>query len=256
MDLLASTGNETAQNVMLNLLSNNNMSNTEEFDMLLQRFSFVQNPTENTMSFINKIYLEKKENIENKSKYAAAYSLGAAVWNLFDSGNKETATHYNEILLDDLKNSNTTFNTEKLIRSIGNAGMESNIDIISKYTNDENAEIRAATALSLRKTQTEESEKLLLDLVKDKNVNVQQSAIRSFLDYKSNPNILTQLNELISIQAIDKSIYPDIVSLVTKDLTYKNEVKSILQSILIKNPGDKKLKSRIRGLINTFNRQR
>ena len=106
LEILASAGTPEAQGAMrVALESSVAHGDKAEWDRLVQRFSFVQHPTTDSMSFVTASYEDARS---GSDRAAAAYALGASAGNLARSGGDAQAVRAaRETLMAGLKSAKT-----------------------------------------------------------------------------------------------------------------------------------------------------
>ena len=214
MGLLASSGDSKAQEVMRTLLKSDAAKTDELYPLLLQNISMLETPDSRTMDFAEKLYKTSKES----GKFISSSSLivGSVAGKMIKQGNTAEGMRLNSILVKDLDEAETPEKAEKLLNAIGNAGIAENVKKAAEFAESVNPRIRASVANAVRNTQTEESEKMLLNMLSDKENIVKIQAINTLAIYSLNENHLLQIKDRLHDNTLDPDQYYYLLGLLKK----------------------------------------
>lgn len=247
LELLAGTGHETAQRVMREILETPPArANDVTFSRYVQRLSFVEQPTEDTINFAIRTY----DDSAGHGRSATAYVMGALAESLDRQGERASANRLNARLLAELESASDEQSTRSLLMAVGNAKRADNIEVISRWASDANPMVRATTADALFGMQSEEAEKLLVDLLGDAHQQVQRTAIGSLQGYSLSDERRADIANKILDGELAAINYASILSSVRR-LPNGELRKRTLEHMLANNPGDNNLSARIRALLES-----
>jgi len=210
-DLLSSAGTPAAQTAMRDALSSEAAhADADRYPGMLQRFSFVKEPTPETMAFLEARLDADKGN----DRLAAARSLGAAAGHLRSAG-KDYAG-YNGKLLAGLKNAASPEEKRAMVGSLGNVGAPENIPVLAEMTQDESPDVRRAVARAMRKNDAPEARNVLFDLVNDSDVSVGQAALSTLAEQTLEGDDVDRLEQTITAESFNTGLDQSVVSLLSK----------------------------------------
>lgn len=196
LDLLAGAGTFEAQVVIRRLLALAvARRSARTFAMFVQRLGIVECPDGPTLRFLMSVYAESRTE-PHDVRAACAYALGAAAGQAFASGDPEAAVRASDVLRRDLLSAGTPIDKCALLTALGNAGVPSDVMVITRFTQDAEPPVRAAAALALRKMPVPEARTQLVALLAD-GERVAQSALAALGEQKLDDADLDRLAELV-----------------------------------------------------------
>ena len=214
MGLLASSGDSKAQEVMRTLLKSDAAKTDELYPLLLQNISLLENPDTITMDFAEKLYKTSKES--GKLVSSSSLIVGSVAGKMMKQGNTAEGKKLNSMLVKDLDEAENPEKAEKLLNALGNAGIADNVKKAAEFAESVNPRIRASVANAVRNTQTEESEKMLLNMLSDKENIVKIQAINTLAIYSLNENHLLQIKDRLHDNTLDPDQYYYLLGLLKK----------------------------------------
>lgn len=197
LDLLAGAGSFEAQIVIRRLLAlavarrDNRM-----FATFVQRLGIVEAPDGPTLRFLMSVYAESRGEPQDV-RAACAYALGAAAGQAFSSGDADAAVRASDVLRRELLSAGSVPEKCALLTALGNAGVTSDIMLITRFTQDADAPVRSAAALALRKLNVAEARAHLVLLVGDREPKVAHSALAALSEHKLDDEDLERLAEQV-----------------------------------------------------------
>lgn len=184
LDLLAGAGTYEAQVVMRKLLALAiARRDARTFASFVQRLGFVAKPDGPTLRFLMSVYAESRSEA-HEVRAACAYALGAAAGQAFLAGDGDAAGRASDGIRKDLLAAGSVQEKCALVTALGNAGLPSDAAAILRFTNDADANVRASSALALRKVATKETRRRLVQLLADRELKVATSAITALADQR------------------------------------------------------------------------
>lgn len=247
LTLLASHDLPETQAAMRKILSGDTVKGDPAYPMLLQAAGFLAAPDKETAALVDTVLREER----GEKRYAAAYTLGAIVGTLRESGHEEEARTHNRRLVTELGKAESAEEQQRLLIALANAGMAENVPVARRYARDGNPETRTAAAMALRKTQTDESERTLLDLAGDGDRNVQNTSLLMLSKYRLGPAHLGELGDRIDGGAITEESYQMMLNLLAPlRATQGDTVRDLCRRMLAKGVRDKALAQQIRELMD------
>lgn len=197
LDLLAGAGTFEAQVVIRRLLALGvSRRNSRTFASYVQRLGFVECPDGPTLRFLMSVYAESRTE-PHDVRAACAYALGAAAGKAYVSGDPDAAVRASDVLRRDLLAAGAVVEKCALITALGNAGVSTDVVVLTRFTQDPSAPVRASAALALRKLPVPEATAQLIALLADTDVKVTQSALHALADHKLDDGELDHVAELV-----------------------------------------------------------
>ena len=199
--ILAAAGHPTAQSVMVDILeSEKKRTSPTAYRRLVQRFSFVEQPTPESAYFIENEYLTNRGN----ERIAAGYALGSIARHARASGNATLAKALNAQLVQGLQATRTAGEAANLLGALSNAGHPENLSVIEEFAQHDHPRVRAASARALVHMQTEEATNLLVALSGDNNARVQRAALQTLGRY----TLDSATHDQVAHQILDGNLSP------------------------------------------------
>lgn len=197
LDLLAAAGSFEAQIVMRRLLAHTiARRKSRTFAKLVQRLGSVDCPDGPTLRFLMSTYAEASSE-SHDVRAACAYALGNAAGHSYRSGEPEAAVRATAVLRRDLVNASSADEKCALLTAVGNAGITSDVMLITRFTHDSDRKVRACAALALRKMDVPEARAHLVGMVSDLELEVAERAILALGEQDLDDDDLERLSELV-----------------------------------------------------------
>jgi len=153
------------------------------FASFVQRLGFVECPDGPTLRFLMSVYAESRGE-PHDVRAACAYALGAAAGQAHAAGDFEAAVRASDVLRRDLLSAGSIIEKCALLAALGNAGVPSDVMVVTRFTQDSEAPVRAAAALALRKISIPEASAQLVALLADRELKVSTSALLALGEHK------------------------------------------------------------------------
>lgn len=196
LDLLAGAGSFEAQVVLRRLLALAVARRSRRtFAMFVQRLGFVECPDGPTLRFLMSVYAESRAE-PHDVRASCAYALGAAAGHASASGDLEAAIRATEVLRRDLLAAASVPEKCALVTALGNAGIPADVAVVTRFTADTEAPVRAAVALALRKMNVPEARVQLVALLADGEI-VARSALAALSEHALDDDDLVRVAELV-----------------------------------------------------------
>ena len=245
--LLVGAGHSEAQKTMRDLLGTEAARKEAMYSIYLQQFSQVEKPDAATAEFMEGLYEHAKK--EGRYRSSTILTLGALAGKLANSGSDPMAAKLNGMLIQDLQKAKDPKEKEQLLDGLGNAGLPSNIPLIGKFVGDKDQRVRASVPMALRKTQTPESEQLVLSLTGDGDSLMQKQALATLSHYALTSEHLTGLRDQLKAGRITESSYFEILNLVSKYPQERVVTREILQEMKRRVSNNPHLEARINQML-------
>lgn len=197
LDLLAGAGSFEAQIIMRRLLALAiARRDSRTFAKFVQRLGFVDCPDGPTLRFLMSTYAESRAE-SHDVRAACAFALGAAAGHSKTSGEPEAAVRATDVLRRDLVSATTAPEKCALLTALGNAGVTSDVMVITRFTHDPESSVRAAAALALRKMDVSEARAHLVVMLSDGEIEVAERALIALADHELEEDDVERLAELV-----------------------------------------------------------
>jgi len=197
LDLLAGAGSFEAQIVIRRLLSLAiARRSSRRFATWVQTLGFVERPDGPTLRFLMSVYAESR-NESHDVRAACVYALGAAAGHALADGDGDAAVRASDVIRRDLVGATATLEKCALLTALGNAGVPTDVIVLTRFTQDREAPVRCAAALALRKMAVPDARAHLVAMLADRDVKVAQSAVIALADHKLDDEELERLAELV-----------------------------------------------------------
>ena len=214
---------------------------------VLQRFSFVEKPTDETAQFV----LEQYATNQGASYVSSAYALGSLVSRYNQTENQELQSQLNSRMVSDLEAAESIEKQSTLLVALGNAGQMENIPVVESYSSDASWRVRESAAQALIDTQSPQSEEILLKLSTDSDVGVQRTALHILERYELGQASLEELAGLVTQGHIKKRDFDNVLLLV-ENLQEPSLKRGVLEYLHRNAMDDPALKGRILRTIDTI----
>lgn len=229
LGILASVDNSEAQASMRKILDSKAAKEDRFYPVYVQQTIFLKNPDEKTVAFVETFY--QQASAMKKFENAAAFMIGGVAGKLRKSGNETVAIRLNNQLLSALSQAKTDAEKERFLDAMGNSGFSSNVAVASEYLKADDARVRASVANAIRYVQTPESEKILFDLIADKDPTVKMNAINTLSEYKPSGSMLSQIQTYVADGTIPADNYLGLVQVLSGYGTGNTNVRKILETM-------------------------
>ena len=197
LDLLAGAGTFEAQVVIRRLLALSVARRSNRtFASFVQRLGFVECPDGPTLRFLMSVYAESRAE-PHDVRAACAYALGAAAGQALATGDLEAAVRASDVLRRDLLSAGSIIEKCALLAALGNSGVPTDVMVVTRFTQDNDAPVRAAAALALRKMSVPEASAQLVALLADRELKVSQSALLALGEHKLEDAELEAVADLV-----------------------------------------------------------
>jgi hypothetical protein len=197
LDMLAGAGTFEAQVVIRRLLALAVARRSNRtFAGFVQRLAFVECPDGPTLRFLMSVYAESRTE-PHDVRAACAYALGAAAGQAMAAGDPDAAIRASDVLRRDLLSAGAVIEKCALLTALGNAGVASDVMVVTRFAHDDDAPVRAAAALALRKMTAPEATSQLVALLADREVKVAQSALLALAEHRLDDAELERLADLV-----------------------------------------------------------
>jgi hypothetical protein len=197
LDLLAGAGTFEAQVVIRRLLALSVARRSNRtFATFVQRLGFVESPDGPTLRFLMSVYAESRGE-PHDVRAACAYALGAAAGHALAAGDVEAAVRASDVLRRDLLSAGSIIEKCALLTALGNAGVPTDVMVVTRFTQDAEPPVRSAAALALRRMTVPEASAQLVSLLADREVMVAQSALLALAEHKLEDEELERIADLV-----------------------------------------------------------
>jgi hypothetical protein len=249
LDLLASAGTDEAQRVLRQLLDSD-VAKADETTraVFYNRVALVEDVNTETAQFAAQHFDELKEQPLGPMRVASTYALGSVAGHQAAQGNKALAGELNARLIEGLERTDDLAEKAVALRAMGNAGLAENVDTLTEYTRHESPALRAAAADALRDTHTEKSVEALLELLQDRDWQVQQAALSSLSHYQLAPEESLRIEKLIVAGVVESRNDPLLVTVLARSATPDHPLAGALAHVLVRNQNNGQLAARIRSI--------
>jgi hypothetical protein len=245
LDLLANAGTPAAQAALRDALGSPAALSDKNYDVLFSRFSLVRQPTPETVQFVDETYRQAPA----ERRVTAAYALGSTAGALHHGGQEAEAAPALARLMADLSAAKTAKEESDLLISLGNAGVVENVPALIVHAASSSADVRQATAMALRKTQTAQAQAALLDFAFDPAPAVQQEAFRVLPRFKLDGVARRQLLDGVLAGRVSMKSYNELVTLLAPYLEQDPGVREVFQFLLRQEVVDREVHTRIQSLL-------
>ena len=197
LDLLAAAGTFEAQVVIRRLLALAVARRSNRaFASFVQRLAFVEQPDGPTLRFLMSVYAESRRE-PHDVRAACAYALGASAGQALVAGDLDAAARASDVLRRDLLSAGPIIEKCALLAALGNAGVPGDVLVMTRFTEDPDAPVRAAAALALRKLSLREASARLVALLADPELKVAQNALLALGEHRLADVDLEAIAELV-----------------------------------------------------------
>ncbi|MCA9612737.1 MAG: HEAT repeat domain-containing protein [Myxococcales bacterium] len=178
LDLLVHAGTPELQGTLVELLDRPETTESPDALMLVQRLTFVERPTAETLAYVARRF----EGAEGEMRDALAYATGAAV---LHAGPEEAAT-----LHATLREELDTRPSEHVIIALGVAGDPSDTEVLTSFAREGDVSQRRAAAEALGRLPAGSGREALLEGLGDESPDVRTSALASLATHGFDADVL------------------------------------------------------------------
>lgn len=194
LDLLSQTSHPAATAGLLRSLRDANVQADRMYPILLQRVSFVQEPSEELVMWV----AEQSEGaVRSNDRVAAQYALGSLVAAMDSSAGGSVADAAHAVLLRNVSSALSVDAQVHALRALANAGRVSDQVVFTSAASSVAPSVRRAAAESLAGMRNAAAMQTLLVLVIDADEDVQRTAIASLREQAIQPETLAQLSSAV-----------------------------------------------------------
>ncbi|MBL8921568.1 MAG: HEAT repeat domain-containing protein [Myxococcaceae bacterium] len=168
LEVLAAAGSPRAQAAMLELLGDEASTPPQ-----VQRLSLLQTPTVETGRFVE----ARWKQAVGDARETLGLTLGAVSGQLARAGHPDEAGAMADALATGLRTAPTNRERLGLTFALGNAGLESHLDVVLAQTGDGDPKVRMAALHALRKTPTPAAHLALQAALSDESLEVARTAV-------------------------------------------------------------------------------
>lgn len=215
LDLLASAGHPAAQAVLVDLLKSDAAKADPRAHLLVQRLSFVDRPTEESVAYLEDLFQSSDESM----RASASYTLGSAVEGLHKQGKVEAANALNRKLRAQLHGAQSDEERVHAVRSLANSADPQNAREVLHYAESADPAVREAVAYALADLKNPDTKDALLIRVADTNPQVQNAALRSLATFSLSADDLARITGFVTEGAIHKTSYGQLVQITQRHMT-------------------------------------
>ncbi|MBX3203787.1 MAG: HEAT repeat domain-containing protein [Labilithrix sp.] len=186
IDVLSSTGHEAAQAAAMRAFDPDARilrRGSPEEAILFMRLGFFSQPTRGLTDFVAARYAKAKEEDDTPMRRASAIALGDLI-SAVAKTDRLYARELDDALVLDLYAAKSFRDRVILIQALGNAALEEDALAIRLQSHDPEHDVRVAVAGALRRFDSPEVRRTLIELIGDERLGVQLQALAS-LDRKN-----------------------------------------------------------------------
>lgn len=178
LDLLVHAGTPELQSTLVELLDRPETTESPEALMLVQRLTFVEHPTAETLAYVARRF----EGAEGEMRDALAYATGAAVMH---AGPEDAAA-----LHDALREELDARPSEHVIVALGVAGDPADTEVLTSFVREGDVSQRRAAAEALGRLPAGSGREVLLAGLADESSDVRTSAFASLATHGLDADVL------------------------------------------------------------------
>jgi HEAT repeat protein len=250
LDLLASTGGDAAKATLLEVLGRDSARKDDQRLAFVQRLMLVDEPNANLVKTVRERFGQSQAEGDAEMAYAEAHVLGAMAGRLAAKGQNAESKASVDALASSVDAAKIAPARSAYLAALGNAGDKGQVGRIAKHANDEDSNVRRAVASALRKTNDPAARATLLTLAKDKDEDVQVTAVDSLSRNASTPAEQHELAQLLDTSGLGGQAENQVVTTLLRQGPPSPEVRSSLEHVLARTE-DPRLAARIRFALET-----
>jgi hypothetical protein len=252
LDVLSQTGTDAAQAAMRDALSSK-AARGKDFGALVQRFSFVMEPTRETADYLRSTYQGLKGGGDRKAMGGAAAALGAVANKLALEGQRGEAEAVGGMLVNELRTAADADAKRGLLTALGNARLPDALDAVRSNSGDADPRVRASVAEALAGYDAPEARATLLDLASDASSTVSASALMALREQPLGNTEWNDLANRVRDGRISAGSDPQLVQLVRVQGGSAGDAgDAILRTVLARSsPSESDLPAMIQNMLAT-----
>lgn len=254
LDLLAATGGEEAQKVLMKTLDGATARGDDARLEYIQRIMLVQSPTTTTSRELRERFTRSEATGDAQTAFAEAHALGAVAGRLAAQGAGAEAKAAVDTLAHALDQAKTPDAKAAYLSALGNAGSPKEIVRIASHANDDDATVRRSVASALRKTDEPQARKTLVTLAKDSDPDVQVAALASIGEHPVDDAEQRDLARLLDTPQLAGQSEAQLTTLLLRQGPPSPEVRASLEHLLSRTE-DPRLAAQIRFAFESASRQ-
>jgi len=247
LDLLANVGHAEAQAALREALGSEVLKSapTAEYTALIQRFSLLKNPDDESVAFIAQSYQEQEL---GDVRYGAATAYGSVIDRL-SHRDPDAASLHAQLLADHLVEATEPVEQRALIGALGNAARPEHGKVLGEFARSELPAVRNAVAHALELHPSPDASDVLLGLMADGSASVRETA----MDYLGRRDLTANQVSALLKKAMDAETQesPTVLTALLERLMGKAEPGALLEvaTALRKAPTtDRETRHRLFGL--------
>ena len=246
-DLLASVGHPEAQSALRQIVSSPEAKTKGAFHHFVQRAGFVKVPEPETAQLLQSIYADSS----GRDHYAAAYAVGSVAGALARRGDTDLAATLNEALTSELYAATAPQERVHLLKSLGNAALAENADVVASFASDDDAGVRSAAATALRGDSSATATEALLALGADDVQRVQRAAFRAIGKRALHGAELANIEAAVKDGSIHEPTFVALArNLTAQDADVASDVDRILTAMIARGIQSPKLRTHVEGMLH------
>lgn len=201
LDVMVEAGDAAAQGAMRTALSSAPARETaQSASRLVQRFSFLRQPTAESVDFLAAEALRARQSGDLTFAQGAVVALGSCVRNLEQRGEFALAEQTNSKLRAEVREARdgTSLQKRGALAALGNAARPENVETILDLAHDSDPLVRDQVAAALRSVDSPRARSTLLELASEGSTAIAISALGSLKHQTFASADWQQLAELVS----------------------------------------------------------
>ncbi len=245
-ELLVAAGTPEAQAALVRDLERGRFLDADERLVLLQRLSYLREPTAPTATYVANAYAKSRH---RPLGFAAAHTLGA-IAAAVSTTDADAAAALVAPLVEDLSNTTSTDERTALVRALGNAGLPGTERAVVPYAADSDPALRQAVARSLRRTE-ESATTTLLALAADAEPLVAEAALDSLFRKELSDGDWAALARIVEKDEMPRLAQGRLVTGLGEHRGSSPKVPEILLRLLASPSLDAKLVQQVEGILRS-----
>jgi hypothetical protein len=245
-ELLVATGTPEAQSTLVRDLERGRFLDADERLVLLQRLSYLKEPSPPTRSYVANVYAKSRH---GSLGFAAAHTLGALAAAV-STTDADAAEALVAPLVEDLSRTASTDERIALVHALGNAGLSGTERAVVPYAGDPDPALRQAVARSLRRTE-ESATETLLALAADEEPLVAEAALDSLFRKELSESDWAALARIVDKDEMPRLAQGRLVTGLGEHLASSPKVPEILVRLLASPRLDQRLVQQVEGLLRS-----
>ncbi len=209
-DILASAGTMQAQRVMRELQSRPDVQVDPDFPTWVQRWAFVEHPTSESAAFVMQLHAEAFDRDDDDTRTALLYPMGSMSRQI-ETADPMASAALLETIRAELEPDADRRRMTAALAGLGNAARTSDLHTLVAFTDEEDPQLRAAAAESLRFLDAPEAETRLLEMLADHDGFVANRALRA-LGNISRPDVPARLVDAALRDRVNLAIASSVAS--------------------------------------------